>query len=222
MKLMEARARELAPAAPEGLRVVLNSETAAQDTEDRAVYEAHGFTAIRHIWRMVRDLSEEPTPPIWPEGITVRPIVVGQDDFLVYSTNREAFQDHWGHYPAPFETWRDARMSGLHFDPSLWFLAMDGEEAAGVLLCVQTPEVWWVANLGVRRPWRRRGLGEALLRHAFAEFHRRGRKDVVLGVDAESPTGAVALYERAGMTISQEHVVYEKELRPGAEFVPGS
>jgi mycothiol synthase len=222
LRLVEARARELAPAAPDGLRVVLDSETAAQDHEGRAIYEAHGFQAIRHFWRMVRDLSEEPAPPTWPEGITVRPIVVGQDDFLVYSTNRDAFQDHWGHYPAPFETWRDARMSGMYFDPSLWFLAMDGEEAAGVLLCVQTPEVCWVANLGVRRPWRRRGLGEALIRHAFGEFYRRGRKEVVLGVDAASPTGAVALYERAGMTVSQEHVVYEKELRPGEEFVSGS
>ncbi len=218
--LMEARARELAPAAPEGLRVVLNCETTPQDRAACAVYEAHGFTAIRYFWRMVRDLSEEPAAPIWPEGITVRPIVPGQDDYLVYSTNREAFQDHWGYYPSPFETWRDARMTGMHFDPSLWFLAMAGEEAAGVLLCGQTPEVCWVGNLGVRRPWRRRGLGEALIRHAFGEFYRRGRKELVLGVDAASPTGAVALYERAGMTIGQKHVVYEKELRPGAEYTP--
>jgi ribosomal protein S18 acetylase RimI-like enzyme len=52
---------------------------------------------------------------------------------------------------------------------------------------------------GVRRPWRRRGLGLALLRRAFGEFQRRGERLVQLGVDAASPTGATRLYERVGM-----------------------
>jgi len=218
-RLIERRARELEPEAPEGLRVVVDGGTAIHDQMARSLFEAHGYRTVRHFWRMIIDLTESPAPPTWPEGITVRPIVPGADDFLVFTTHQESFQDHWGFYPAVFESWRQARMSGAHFDPSLWFLAMTGEEAVGIVLCGQTAEASWVNNLGVRRPWRKRGIGEALLRHAFGEFYRRGRRHVALGVDAQNPTGAVALYERAGMRVAQEYVDFEKELRSGAEYV---
>jgi GNAT superfamily N-acetyltransferase len=75
-------------------------------------------------------------------------------------------------------------------------------------------EHWgWVGMIGVRPAWRRRGIAEALLRTAFAEFARRGERRVALGVDAESPTGATRLCERLGMRRFWEAVVYEKELR---------
>ena len=102
------------------------------------------------------------------------------------------------------------------FDPSLWFLAEDGQELAGVCLC--RPErhgdadLGWVSVLGVRRPWRRRGLGLALL-HAFAELRGRGKRRLGLGVDGSSPTGAVQLYERAGMRVARRFDFYERELR---------
>jgi hypothetical protein len=33
-----------------------------------------------------------------------------------------------------------------------------------------------------------------------------------LGVDAQNPTGATRLYERAGLRVIKEDIVYEKEL----------
>jgi mycothiol synthase len=66
--------------------------------------------------------------------------------------------------------------------------------------------------LGVRRPWRRRGLGLALLRETFGLFYDRGEGRVGLGVDAENPSGATRLYERAGMHVEAEHQTWEKEL----------
>jgi mycothiol synthase len=74
--------------------------------------------------------------------------------------------------------------------------------------------------LGVRRPWRRRGVALALLQHSFREFYSRGRYKVGLGVDAQSLTGATRLYEKAGMRSdpSRQLVLYEKELRPGLEI----
>jgi mycothiol synthase len=59
---------------------------------------------------------------------------------------------------------------------------------------------------------RGRGLGDALLRTAFAEFWRRGERRVALGVAADNP-GATRLYERAGMRVAHTIVLYEKELR---------
>jgi ribosomal protein S18 acetylase RimI-like enzyme len=104
----------------------------------------------------------------------------------------------------------------------LYFIAMDGNEIAGINLC--RPHIPYdadqglVGSIGVRRPWRKRGLGLALLRHAFNEFYRRGTRKVGLGVDAQSLTGALRLYENAGMHIEQADDFYEKELRPGVEI----
>jgi len=44
----------------------------------------------------------------------------------------------------------------------------------------------------------------------FAEFARRGCTRVSLGVDAENTTGAVALYERAGMRQVRRNDTWER------------
>jgi mycothiol synthase len=66
----------------------------------------------------------------------------------------------------------------------------------------------------VRRAHRRRGIGEALLRTSFVQFHKRGLRGAVLEVDTESVTGATRLYERMGMTSEPRFSQWEKELRP--------
>ena len=100
------------------------------------------------------------------------------------------------------------------YDPALWFVAYDGDEVAGYLIGKAEeggdPKLGWVEVLGVRRPWRRRGLALALLLHAFGEFERRGCERVGLGVDASNLTGAVRLYERAGMRPVRQHDAHEK------------
>ena len=138
----------------------------------------------------------------------------------------ETFRDHWGHVEAPeqegFALWQHRRLHDSNYDPSLWFLAIDGDEIAGFSLCQQRtsedPAMGWVNSLGVRRPWRRRGVAEALLYHSFGELRRRGQASIGLDVDASSLTGATRLYEKAGMSAIREFTRFEKELRPGSEL----
>ena len=100
------------------------------------------------------------------------------------------------------------------FDPSLWFLALDGDRIAGTALCFpRSEQLAWVRGLGVRRPWRGRGLGMALLQHAFAAFYARGMRIAGLGVDAQSPSGATRLYERAGMRVTEQYDTLEKTVK---------
>ena len=73
----------------------------------------------------------------------------------------------------------------------------------------------YVDNLAVRPAWRRRGLGSRSCSEAFAEFARRGVTRVGLGVDAENPTGATRLYERAGMQVDWQDDVYARKLADG-------
>ena len=104
------------------------------------------------------------------------------------------------------------RLGAPDFDPTLWFLVWDGPDLAAVLRGERRGDIGWVGAIGVRERWRMQGLGLALLRHAFADWYSRGVRRVGLGVDAENPTGATRLYERAGMHIAYEAVAFEKEL----------
>jgi ribosomal protein S18 acetylase RimI-like enzyme len=163
------------------------------------------------------DMTEAPPVPVSPEGIAMRDCIRGQDERAIFDTLEEAFLDHWGHTPHEYDEWLERNVKVESFDPSLWFLALDGAEPAGALRGrVMADGSGWINTLGVRRLWRRRGLGMAILLHSFGVFYRRGITSVALGVDAQNPTGATHLYEAAGMRVVREFVVHEKELRSGA------
>ncbi|HEY7780663.1 MAG TPA: GNAT family N-acetyltransferase [Ktedonobacterales bacterium] len=204
------RVAATAPGAAGRLRASVSRANAAA----RSLLLREGFTPIRHFWRMGIDLDAPPPEPAWPAGITVRTFVPGQDDHPAYVAIEEAFTDHWDHVPQTFEQWADRHLLSERFDPSLSFLAFDGGEIAGSVMAYYRAEGGWVGNLGVRRPWRQRGLGMALLLRAFGAFYRRGTHQVGLGVDALNPTGATRLYERAGMRVIARYETCEKWIEP--------
>ncbi len=172
-----------------------------------------GYELVRHFFTMEIDLAGEPQAPEWPEGIAVRTYRPG-DERALYDADMEAFEDHWDFFTVPFEDWCEYFIESSEFDPELIFLAEDNGELAGFSLCRNEirPNTAHVHVLGVRRPWRQRGLGTALLLHSFHEFRRRGRAKADLGVDSENLTGAVRLYERVGMSPVRRFDSYRKEL----------
>ena len=186
----------------------------------------YGMTPIRSFWTMLIDMEEQPDYPEFAEGITIKTFTEVNDLLKVVRAVDEAFKDHWGYVEEPEEEslkdWQEWIEKDRKHDPSLWFLAMDGDEIAGVSLCRleswSDPSWGWVDELGVRRSWRRRGIALALLQHSFAELYKRGKKHVGLGVDAQSLTGATRLYEKAGMRVFREFQDFEKVLRPGRDL----
>ncbi|HJT56758.1 MAG TPA: GNAT family N-acetyltransferase, partial [Ktedonobacteraceae bacterium] len=210
--------QQMAEADPE-VRVTLNSWASSKNEVAQQRLDRAGFEAIRRHWRMEIDMEVAPPEPVWPEGITVRTFQPGMDR-QVFEMIDTAFQDHWGHMPGNFEDWRHWMIGRETFDPTLWFLAFEGEQMAGGALCVDIMDmdIGWVDQLAVLRLWRRKGVGMALLHHAFGEFYKRGRRKVGLGVDSQNLTGAVRLYERAGMHVARQYISYQKELRAGKEL----
>jgi mycothiol synthase len=201
----EERARGL------GFRSVL-TWCLAPDTDARALFERSGYREVRRFYRMLVEHEMEPAAPQWPEGLRVGTFEPG-DGPAFHAALTEAFAEEWNFVSEPYEHWAERRLNDPDFDPTLWFVVRDGDEIAAVLRC--DPEragAGWVGALGVRRQWRKRGLGLALLQHAFGELYRRGQSRVGLGVDAHNPTGATRLYERAGMHVTYEAVAFEKEL----------
>jgi ribosomal protein S18 acetylase RimI-like enzyme len=170
-----------------------------------ALYRDRGWAQIREILRMELDVTQEPQPPVWPEGVAVR--TYRDDDApAVHALMVEAFASGV-EVVLPFDRWRPWMTGDPGFDAGVWFLAEAGQELVGACLC------WaegWVKDVGVRPAWRGRGLGEALLREAFGEFHRRGLATVGLKVDSDNPTGAVRLYRRVGMLPDRRYIMFSR------------
>lgn len=181
------------------------------DDRAHALLAARGYRPTRRYYRMEIELEEAPPQPAWPAGLEVVPYDDGEADAF-HAALDEAFAEEWGHEPGRDVDWRAARERRSR-DRSLWFTVKDGDQVAAAVVAEE--EHWgvgWVHSIGVRPPWRRRGLGEALLRHTFGELYRLGRRQVGLGVDVENPTGATRLYERVGMQVSSSFVYFEREL----------
>lgn len=181
------------------------------DRDLHEAYERAGFRAFRHSFRMEIELGGDLSPPEWPAGFSVRPFRAG-DERAAWEVQQESFADTWGFTPDAFETWAHWNM-GEYFQPAHWFFVEMGDKVAAIALCRQPesePGLGWVNILGVRPAYRRRGLAIALLQHVFGHFARLGLKTVGLGVDAENPTGAARLYERAGMHVARRDIRFER------------
>jgi mycothiol synthase len=179
----------------------------------RSLIAEHGFEFTNYSFRMEKSLEGKLPAPEWPQDIELRPFDRDNDAGLVYEVNQEALEDEPDHVRDPFDEWKHYAFREP-FDPELWFLAFDGGELAGISLCRprrgDDSDLAWVQVLGVRRPWRRRGVGLALLRHSFRELRARGKRRVGLGVHADN-LGAVQLYERVGMSVQRTSLWYRKD-----------
>lgn len=222
---VETRARQVIERAPQGARVSLLQAVPNEDELRLAFLKGKGYVETRHFYHMRMEFLEAPDLPVVPDGVNIRPMAEG-DERAFFQNSWEAFKDHWGMVQSPFESYLERWMGRIkndpEFDRSLWFGAWEGERVVGTCYnkgkTAEDSEMAWVNTLGVRREWRGRGLGLALLLHSFGEFYRRGAKRVGLGVDASSLTGATRLYEKAGMRVFRDFAQFEKVLRDGKEL----
>jgi mycothiol synthase len=221
----ERRSYEYIGLTPEGTRVTILDHVPALAEDACRLMENNGFTRARSHHNMRIDMITQPPAPVVPDGVVIRHV---QPDEVreVMRTLHECFVDHWNFLPEPFEQEWERVERYMKTDPtldlSLWFVAEANGEFCGACRNRMKPEegpgFGWIGSLGVRRIWRKKGIGLALLQASFGEFYRRGVQHVGLGVDASSLTGALKLYERAGMQVYRSMNFYEKEIRPGIEL----
>jgi ribosomal protein S18 acetylase RimI-like enzyme len=227
MEWAEARARLAVPKSPPEAKVVLATFCNQKDRYTVDLFNRFGMYMIRHFLQMLIEFDGEPQPPVIPEGILIRPYDQATELEKIAEVYYESFQDHFGYAGQTLETQiQFLRHRVKHhpgFDPSLWFLAEEEGEAAGIALCYPSmttdPAAGHVMLLGVRRAWRQRGLGLALLQHSFVELYQRGCQRVGLSVDASNLTGATRLYEKAGMSVKERYDLFDKVLREGEDLV---
>jgi mycothiol synthase len=182
----------------------------AGDEAAAAMLLSRGLHPVRHWWHMRIDLPSGAATRTSPPGVTITGLRSPDDLRRVHAVAEEAFADHWGHEPEAFEPWAAYFAQGPGYDPTLWRLAWRDGRLAGALVATIAEGRGWVNLLGVRRAERGRGIGQALLRHAFAGLSKRSVERAYLAVDAQNPTGATRLYERAGMRVVKRWDMWER------------
>jgi ribosomal protein S18 acetylase RimI-like enzyme len=170
------------------------------------------MTPVRYWFDMVAPTESAPAVAL-PDGLRSAPYRPAYEKDL-YEAHMEAFADHWGFQRRGYEDWTTLTVRSETFLPELSALAFDGDEIAGYVLSYEDadPARLYIGHVGVRRPWRRRGLAGALLRRVLDSARAAGKDFASLGVDADSPTGAVGVYERVGFSVATRAVTYSRPL----------
>jgi mycothiol synthase len=199
-----------------GRPLTLSGSCICRNDDAAELYAAHGYRQVRWFHGMTKDLAAALPDVPAPAGVQIVGFTPArsQDALLVFN---EAFRDHWGSIENNPEQW--AYHTGERaFRPALSFLAYAGQEPLGVIICYEydaATEATGIRDLhipliGTRRAGRKRGIASALLLRALAEARADGLTTASLGVDADSPTGALGLYERAGFTVTDTWIAQEK------------
>jgi mycothiol synthase len=189
----------------EGVRVRIS------DRDDAAaqLLGRRGYVRVRSAYTMRRELRAGEEPGSTPAGVTIRTFETGRDERVLHEVHEASFADHWGFHPVPYETFAVEMYDAHDWDPGLALLAEVDEDVVGHAVSLSSDDGGYVAILGVVPAARGRGIAKALLRCSFSTLAHRGHRVVRLGVDAQNPNGAVALYEGVGMTVSHAYDMYD-------------
>jgi mycothiol synthase len=180
---------------------------AEEDEAGHRLAEAHGFVRVRSSLDMGAELAAPPEPMV-PGGVTIRRLEPGEER-AVWVAEAAAFRDHWDHEQEPsYETFLGEWFGDPGERTNVWVAVADGEIVGECAWIVDGDP--YVISLGVVREARRRGIGTALLRTVMADAVEEGHRRISLSVDAESPTGAVHLYERAGLRVIRTLAIFER------------
>lgn len=206
----EARAQTLATKKALADEMVGRTYIAHVNEQDRDLVVKASFQPGRYIFQMEARL-DKPLPEVrWPDGVDVRTAVPGQDDYQLYELIQDAFEQP-GRVRPTFESWKTSMLRADIFEPDLWFVAEADQQMVGACLCFAYPSTGWVRQLGVREAWRRKGIGAALLSHAFGRFRARDFLKVGLTVESKRPD-AFRFYQTVGMRQVRQYDEYYKPI----------
>jgi mycothiol synthase len=202
----------------EGRPLLLSGRHPSRLEEAAKLFSASGCQPSRWFLRMTTGLFGGGQPATAPAGIKIVPVTAERSADALLVRN-EAFRDHWGSADLTPQEW--AHFSNYPaYRPELSFLAYEGAEPLGVVISHEYEQYnrlagrrdLYIALVGTRRAARRRGIGSALVTRALVTARADGFASATLDADADSPTGAVGIYERLGFTIQDTWATQTKQV----------
>lgn len=215
----EERLREIAAHHPEVVPKWFESEAVDTNPGNVAMLVGSDYEPARFFYDMVLTSLDGVVESRMPDGIELRPAT--RDQYrTIWLAAAEAFRDHWGMTEWTQEDWTRFEADPANADPRFWRVGWAGDEVAGLVVTTISREEneargrarVFVAEVAVRRPWRRRGLARALLAASLVAARGAGFTSANLGVDAKSPTGATDLYASIGFAPEKTFTTYRKLL----------
>jgi mycothiol synthase len=189
----------------QGIRVKIPDRNA----DGRALLTSRRYVRVRSSFTMGRDLAADEEAGAPPPGVLIRAFETGRDEHALHEVYEASFADHWGFRSIPYATFEQGMYGAEDWDPSLAHFAEVDEQVVGHVVALSFAGEANIESIGVIPAWRSRGIAKALLHRAFAALAKRGHREVRLGVDAQNPTGAVALYESVGMTPYRSYDIFD-------------
>lgn len=192
----------------------------AKNASANALFADHGYRPSRWFYQMVLDLSDGIAAPVVPDGVTIFAFSDERSADALLVRN-ESFRDHWAPSDTTQESW-EFYLGVQAFRPQYSFIGYLNDEPMGLVLGneyeaynqARDRRDLYIPQVGTRRAGRKRGIASALLSTALTAAKADGFDTATLTVDADSPTGAVGLYQRLGFMVSDSTAIaYRKMLR---------
>ncbi len=218
LKHNERRMREIAAGHPADAGKFFQSDHNDLQIGAAALLKANGYQEVRWGYQMVRPINDPLPEAPMPPGLEVRPLTA-EHVHPIWDALQEAFNESWGFVQGTEDTFQ-RWISSPGFDPSIWKVAWDGDEVAGMVLnfvdsdnpIVAGRKRGWTDPICVRKPWRRLGLARSLLVQSILMFRELGFDETALGVDTQNPNHALNLYEGVGYKMIRKGTTYRKKL----------
>lgn len=175
-------------------------------TGDRLL-TALGWEARWTSWSLVLPGDAEIPQRILPAGYTIRE--ASPDEYgTVHTVIEDAFLEWSKRDRQPFEDWAAQTIQRPGFEPWMFRVVTDptGEVVAVAYVLLADLDVLegYIEQLATRVDQRGQGIAQALLVDAFAVARAHGAARSALSTD--SRTGALSLYEKVGMQVSETWV----------------
>lgn len=212
------RMRELA--AKHGVSARLLAGVRDDQSRKLALMERLGFKPARFFLRMQRSLDLPIPEVLLPEGFVLRQLSGAAEVPAWVELFNLSFVDHFNHHDLTVED-RLHWLTETHYraEQDLVIEAPDGTLAAFCKCYIDADEnarnqrnAGWISLLGTRRGYRNLGLGRAMLTAGLRRLKHDGVDTALLGVDADSPTGATRMYEAAGFAVVYRNIALHKDL----------
>jgi mycothiol synthase len=180
------------------------------------LYLSQGYGEARRFYVMSRHLDNGPiSQPAPLPNITFSNFQRDDLEQLVEADNA-IFADHWGSTARDLNQWQHEMMIARPHNPGLWIIARQENQIVAECLCHTSTEGaaddGWVSIVGVRREWRGRGLGRAVLAQGLFHLQQAGYKTASLHVDANNDA-AVNLYRSLEMDAVRTRINFLKSVR---------
>ena len=191
-------------------QTVTDANTAAAD-----LFRRHGYGFGHTSWILEVEHRVRPPAPALPDGLGFRPYA-DADARATYQVVEDAFNEWPNRDPASFDDWAALTIRRPSFEPWQMLLVVDegSDELVGVTFLLEyAAEDGWVQQVATKASHRHRGIARAMLHEAFVVFWDRGKRRV--GVNTDSRTGALGVYEKVGMQVTRSYTNHAKDLETG-------